>query len=182
MARKSSIDLLPKEMRDALHALLHDPAVGQVETAKRMNELLAAEGNEQRISKSAVNRYSMRMDAIGAKMRQSREVAEMWIGKLGSQPQGEVGKLLNEFTRTMAFETALSLSENEEPLPPKLLKDLALAIKHLEEAATVNDKREAEIRKQATSEAAEAIDNVAKSQGLTREGVQAIKDQILGIA
>ena len=182
MARKSSIALLPKDIRDALHALLHDPAVGQVETAQRVNALLEAEGHETRVSKSAVNRYSMRMDKIGAKMRQSREIADMWIGKLGSQPQGQVGKLLNEFTRTMAFETALSLSESEDPLPPKMLKDLALAIKHLEEAATVNDKREAEIRKQATVDAADAVESVAKAQGLTREGVKAIKEQILGIA
>lgn len=182
MARKSSIDLLPVEIREALHALLHDPAVGQVETALRVNELLAAEGSDQRISKSAVNRYSMRMDSIGAKMRQSREVAEMWIGKLGNQPQGQVGKLLNEFTRTMAFETSLSLSEGEDPVPPKMLKDLAMAIKHLEEAASVNEKRVREIRKLAAEEAADIVETAAKSQGLTRDGVQAIKEQILGIA
>ncbi|WP_299197958.1 DUF3486 family protein [uncultured Amphritea sp.] len=182
MARKSSIDLLPAEIRDALHALLRDPAVGQVETALKVNQLLEAEGLDHRVSKSAVNRYSMRMDAVGAKMRQSREVAEMWIGKLGNQPQGQVGQLLNEFTRTMAFETSLALSEGEEPVPPKMLKELSLAIKHLEQAASVNEKREQEIRKRATEDAAEAVDAVAKQQGLTREGVKAIKKQILGIA
>ena len=182
MARKSSIDLLPKAIRDALHELLRDPAVGQVETAQRVNALLEAEGHEQRVSKSAVNRYSQRMDAIGDKMRQSREIADMWIGRLGNEPQGQVGKLLNEFTRTMAFETALHLSEGEDPIPPKLLKELSLSIKHLEEAASVNEKREREIRKRATEEAAAAVDAVAKQQGLTRDGVKAIKEQILGIA
>ncbi|MDI3326767.1 DUF3486 family protein [Pontibacterium granulatum] len=182
MPRKSSIDLLPDEIRDALHALLRDPAVGQVEAAQRVNALLAAEGHDQRVSKSAVNRYSQRMDAIGEKMRQSRQIAEMWIGKLGNQPQGQVGKLLNEFTRTMAFETALTMSEGEDPVPPKLLKELSLAIKHLEEAASVNEKREREIRQLAAEEAAAAAETVAKQQGLTREGVKAIKEQILGIA
>ena len=182
MARKSSIDLLPDEIRDALHELLRDPAVGQVEAAQRVNALLEAEGHDQRVSKSAVNRYSQRMDAIGEKMRQSRQIADMWIGKLGNQPQGQVGKLLNEFTRTMAFETALTMSEGDDPIPPKLLKELSLAIKHLEEAASVNEKREREIRKLAAEEAAEAAETVAKQQGLTREGVKAIKEQILGIA
>jgi len=182
MPRKSSIDLLPDEIRDALHELLRDPAVGQVEAAQRVNALLAAEGHDQRVSKSAVNRYSQRMDAIGEKMRQSRQIAEMWIGKLGNQPQGQVGKLLNEFTRTMAFETALTMSEGEDPVPPKLLKELSLAIKHLEEAASVNEKREREIRKLAAEDAAAAAETVAKQQGLTREGVKAIKEQILGIA
>ncbi|MGH1460988.1 MAG: DUF3486 family protein [Neptuniibacter sp.] len=183
MARKSSIDLLPEEIRNALHELLRDPAVSQLEATERLNVLLEEEGRDElKVSKSAVNRYSQRMDAVGAKMRQSREVAEMWIGKLGNQPQGQVGKLLNEFTRTMAFETALEMSEGEEPIPPKLLKELSLAIKHLEQAASVNEKREREIRKQATEEAAEAAETVAKQQGLTREGVKAIKEQILGIA
>ncbi|MGI1669992.1 MAG: DUF3486 family protein [Neptuniibacter sp.] len=182
MARKSSIDLLPDEIRDALHELLRDPAVTQLEATKRVNALLDAEGSEVELSKSAVNRYSQRMDAIGDKMRQSRQIAEMWIGKLGNQPQGQVGKLLNEFTRTMAFETALHMSEGEDPVPPKLLKELSLSIKHLEEAASVNEKREREIRKQIAEEAAETAETVAKQQGLTREGVKAIKEQILGIA
>lgn len=183
MARQSSIDLLPGEIRQALNDLLRDPAVSQLEATNRLNQLLENEGKDDlKVSKSAVNRYSQRMDAIGAKMRQSREIAEMWIGKLGNQPQGQVGKLLNEFTRTMAFETALHLSEDDNPIPPKLLKELSLAIKHLEEAASVNEKREREIRRLATEEAADAAETVAKQQGLTREGVKAIKDEILGIA
>ncbi|WP_156182845.1 phage protein Gp27 family protein [Marinobacter subterrani] len=46
-----------------------------------------AEGHEERLSKSAVNRYAVRMNQVGEKLRQSREVAEMWIAKLGAQPQ-----------------------------------------------------------------------------------------------
>lgn len=182
MARQSSIDLLPEPIRDALHALLRDPAVNQLEATKRVNLLLEQEQSDVRVSKSAVNRYSQRMDQIGEKMRQSRQIAEMWIGKLGNQPQGQVGKLLNEFTRTMAFETALSMSEGDEPVPPKLLKELSLSIKHLEEAASVNEKREREIRRQMAEEAAQAVDTAAKSQGLTADSVALIKQQILGIA
>lgn len=182
MARKSSIDMLPPEFRDALHELLRDPAVTQIEAAQRLNELLAAEGRDERVSKSSVNRYSQRMDAIGEKMRQSRQIAEMWIGKLGNQPQGQVGKLLNEFTRTMAFETALHMSEDEEPVHPKLLKELSLAIKHLEEAASVNEKREREIRQSVAQEAASAAEGAARAAGLTADSVARIKQQILGIA
>lgn len=182
MARKSSIDLLPAEIRDALHELLRDPAVSQLKATQKVNALLEAEGHDERITKSSVNRYSQRMDAIGEKMRQSRQIADMWIGKLGNQPQGQVGKLLNEFTRTMAFETALHMSEGEDPVPPKLLKELSLSIKHLEEAASVNEKREREIRRQMAEEAATAVDEAAKQQGLTADSVAQIKSQILGIA
>lgn len=182
MARTSSIDLLPNDIRDALHALLRDPAVSQLETCRRVNELLEQEGSDKRVSKSAVNRYSQRMDAVGEKMRQSRQIAAMWIGKLGNQPQGEVGKLLNEFTRTMAFETALSMSEEEEPVHPKLLKELSLSIKHLEEAASVNQKREKEIRAQADAEAANKAEQAAIEAGLSSEAAINIKNSILGIS
>ncbi|UTW12945.1 DUF3486 family protein [Marinobacterium rhizophilum] len=182
MARASSIDQLPDDIRDALHELLRDPAVTQLETAQRVNQLLSEEGHPIRVSKSAVNRYSQRMDQIGEKMRQSRQIADMWIGKLGNQPQGKVGAMLNEFTRTMAFETALTMSEGDDPIPPKLLKELALAIKHLEEASSVNEKREREIRRLATEEAAETAGALAKAAGLTAAGVADIKKQILGIA
>ncbi len=182
MARKSSIDLLPAEIRDALHELLRDPAISQLEATQKVNALLEAEGHDERVSKSSVNRYSQRMDAIGEKMRQSRQIADMWIGKLGNQPQGQVGKLLNEFTRTMAFETALQMSEDKEPPHPKLLKELSLAIKHLEDAASTNEKREREIRRQMAEEAATAVDEAAKQQGLTADSVAQIKAQILGIA
>lgn len=182
MARASSIDKLPADIRDALHELLRDPAINQLEATQRVNRLLDKEKLDVRVSKSAVNRYSQRMDKVGEKMRQSRQVAEMWIGKLGNQPQGQVGKLLNEFTRTMAFETALDLSEGDEPVPPKLLKELSLAIKHLEQAASVNEKREREIRTQMAEEAAHAAETIGKAQGLTADSVNMLKQEILGIA
>lgn len=181
MARPSSIDQLPPEIRDALHELLRDPRVTQLDACQRVNALLEQEGIDQKLSKSAVNRYSQRMEDAGAKIRQSREIAEMWIGKLGSQPQGEVGKLLNEFTRTMAFETAMHLSEEEDPIHPKMLKELSLAIKHLEDAASVNERREREIRKQVALDAANSAEKVAKAAGLTKDSVDKIKSEILGI-
>jgi len=93
-------------------------------------------------SKSAVNRYALKMSEVGAKIQQSREIADMWIARFGNQPQGKVGALLNELVRNLAFETALHLSEDEEPAHPGLLKDLAQAIEKLERASTINDKRQ----------------------------------------
>ena len=42
-------------------------------------------------------------------------------------------------------------------------------------------KREQEIRQVFAAEAADAAEIIAKQQGLTRDGVKAIKEQILGI-
>ncbi len=180
MGRQSTIDKLPDEFRTALNALLRDPAVSQLEAAVEVNRLLAESGEPIRVSKSAVNRYSMKMEKIGAKLRQSREIADMWIAKLGSQPQGQVGHLLNEVVRNLAFDTAIAMSEDGEPVEPKLIRELAVAIEKLERAASENEKRDAEIRRKAREEAAEELTAELKNDGISAEVEASIKRVLLG--
>jgi len=183
--RPSTIDRLPKEAREALNAWLRDPAISQAETTERTNALLAEIGVDHRISKTAVNRYSQRMEQIGAKLRQSREVSEMWIANLGSQPQGQLGKLINEMIRTMAFETGAALAESNEPVPPAILKDLALAVQRLESAANMNEDRERKVRieerQRVVEEAATRVEAAGNQGGMSRESIETIKREILGI-
>ena len=92
------------------------------------------------------------MEQVGERLRQSRQVSEMWINRLGAQPQGQLGNLVNEMLRTLSFELADKLMESElseESIPGviDLLKDLSLTAMRLEKAASENVKREAEIRK-----------------------------------
>lgn len=182
MARQSSIDKLPEEFRDALNELLRDPRVTQLDAAHRVNKMLEQSGEEERVSKSAVNRYAIQMDKVGAKLKQSRQVAEMWIGKLGSEPSGQVGHLLNEVVRNLAFDTAIALSEGGEPIPPKLIKELSIAIERLEKASSENEKRAAEIRRKTAEEAAEKVSESMSSQGMSKQSIDAIKRDILGLA
>ena len=173
MGRKSSIDKLPKQIRDQLNDYLRDNRLTQQDVADRTNALLEAMNVDHRVSRSAVNRYSMKMEQIGAKIRQSRQMAEHWIGSVGSVPQGEVGKLINEIIRTMAFETSVAMADSEDPVSPKMLKDLALAVQRLESAANMNEERERKIRalarEEALAEAAESIEAAQVSSGLTAE-------------
>lgn len=158
MAKPSSIDRLPPDILEQLQTLLRDPRVTQLEATRQINAILERDGHPERVSKSAVNRYSQRMEEVGARLRQSREMAAMWIGKLGAAPQGEVGKLLNEMIRTLAFEATMSAAESEEPVPPSVINKLALAVQRLEAASSINEKREAEIRARAREEAAAKLE------------------------
>ena len=178
----SSIARLPEDVRKRLQELLRDPRVTQMAATRRINEILEEDGHPDRVSKSAVNRYAVRMEEVGAKLRQSREVAQMWIGKLGAEPQGEVGKLLNEMVRTLAFEVTMSMAEGEvEDVKPKMLRDLAIAIEKLEKAASENVKRDADIRKRAIEEAAEAFEKAAGKDGrvLDAATIKEIREQLL---
>lgn len=180
MARASTITRLPADILEQLQALLRDPRVTQLEATDKINLILDDEGHDG-ISKSAVNRYSIKMEEVGARLKQSREVAEMWIGKLGNAPQGQVGQLLNEIIRTLAFDTAMHLSEGEEPVAPKLLGQLALAVRHLESAATLNEERDKKIRKEAAIQAADVAEKSLASQGMSKEAIDIIKQEILGL-
>jgi hypothetical protein len=180
--RKSSIEQLPPEFLEKFQEMLGDPRINQLEVTRRINELLVEAGMEDKqVSKSAVNRYKLRMDRVGRRIRESREVADMFISKFGAQPQGKVGNLLNEMVRTMAFESMLDFSEGGEKASPKMLKDLAVAVHRLERAATENVKRDEEIRKQALTDAADMVDEMATQQGLDQSQAQYWREQILGI-
>lgn len=136
MPRKSSIETLPPDILEQLQALLRDPRCTQLDVVARINTLLAEKGHEDRVSKSSLNRYSMRMDRVGEKLQQSRAMAEMWIAKLGAQPQGQVGHLINEILRTLAFDMSLQLQDITDPdaMPGvvEMLKDLSLTMMRLE--------------------------------------------------
>ncbi len=176
--QQSSIDRLPEDIRTQLQELLRDPRVTQLEATRRINAILEEQGNLP-LSKSSVNRYAVRMDKIGARIRQSREVAQMWIGKLGAEPQGEVGKLLNEMVRNLAFEATTEMLDGEAPIEPKMLKDLAIAIERLERAASENVSREKEIRKRAIEEAAATVEETAKQSGVSADTIKIIRRDVL---
>lgn len=189
MARPSSVEQLPPDILEQLQALLRDPRVSQMDVTARINEMLAEQGHPERVSKSAVNRYSQRMEKVGERLRQSRAVAEMWIGKLGATPQGQLGHLVNEILRTLAFDMSMQLQDDAVVAASiedragviSMLKDLSLSVVRLEAAASENVKREEEIRQRERSEAAEVAAKVAKQGGLSAESVQELRRAILGV-
>lgn len=182
--RPSKIDLLPENIRDALHQMLRDKRHTQEEIREAINTLIDQHElpDDMQLSRTGLNRYASRMEAIGSKIRASREMAEIWAAKLGSAPTSDVGKLLMEFVKTLAFETTMSLSEGDDPVEPKALGQLALVAQRIEAAQMVSHKREKEIRQAFAEEAAEAAEKITKQAGLTAETAADIRREILGIA
>jgi len=185
MGQASSIQRLPEDILAKLHELLRDPRVTQLETTERINAILADEGIDERLSKSAVNRYAVKMEKVGEKIRQQREIAKMWIGKLGAAPQGELGNLLNESLRGMIFEFQMKLSDmeiDEESMPmfSKFMKDMALTIQRLEAASTMNVKLEGEIRENERRRLAEETMKVVE-EAAPAASVEQLKEAIKGV-
>jgi hypothetical protein len=187
MGRPSRIKQLPPDILEQLHALLRDPRVTQLEVVASINALLQERG-EAPVSKSALNRYKLRMDEAGAAMRDAREMAEIWIAKLGAAPQGQVGQLINEIIRVLALDVSLEIKRlvhggtvDEERLPEvvRMLKQLAEALEKLERAASDNERRAAQIREQARREAAEMAEAAAQKAGVSADGIAALRAAIL---
>jgi len=179
--RQSKIMQLPDHIKAQLDAMLRE---GYPQTAilAHINVRLENEGVEP-VSYSSLNRYSTNMESIGREIREMREVADVWVAQLGSKPTGEMSKLLVEMLRGQVFKLMTeTFNDPESVIDPGMVKDLALGIQRLENAALSSHKREKEIRKAFAEEAAKEVEAAAVSQGLTQEGVKAIKEQILGIA
>ena len=187
MGGPSSIARLPDDVREALQAWLRDPGITQAEATGRANALLRDLGLPERVSKSAVNRYDMRMRAAGERLQQAREVAEAWVGRLGAVPQGQLGHLVNEVLRTLAFDISLKLGDQAltpDTLPAVIsqLRGLSLSAARLERAASENVKREQEIRRQAAEELAATVEKESRSGGrVTAERLREIVREAYGV-
>lgn len=186
--RKSKVNLLPDDIRDALNDFIRSGNMTQEAIREEVNKMIDEAGlpDDAKLSRAGFNRYAKRMEDMGQRLRQSREVAEVSISKLGEAPTSDVGKLLQEFVRTMAFETSMKLMESAEQdgevIAPKALNQLALVVQRIEQAAMTSHKVEKEIRKAFAEEMADKTEQVAKKAGLTSETVKMLKAELLGIA
>lgn len=183
--RRSKIQLLPEDVKQQLDAMLRDGRLQQQDILDLINQRIAHAGlpDDQKLSRSGLNRYASRMEEVGARIRQAREVAEVWTAKLGTAPTSDVGKLLQDMVRTLAFDTSMAMSEAGTPLEPKALSQLALAIQRVEQAAMTSHKREQEIRRAYAEEAADAVsDELRGADGMSEELETRIRGILLGKA
>ncbi|CAD6177656.1 DUF3486 family protein [Salmonella enterica] len=182
--RLSKVDLLPDSIREQLHQMLREKRHTQEEIREAINALIDEHNlpEEMQLSRTGLNRYASRMEKVGAKIRASREMAEVWAAKLGSAPTSDVGKLLMEFVKTLAFETSMSMAEDDKPVAPKALGQLALVAQRLEAAAMTSHKREKAIRDAFAQEMAEKTEELVRTGGLSGGAADTIKREILGIS
>ncbi|MBN6417140.1 DUF3486 family protein [Escherichia coli] len=182
--RLSKVDLLPDSIREQLHQMLREKRHTQEEIREAINALIDEHNlpEEMQLSRTGLNRYAIRMEKVGAKIRASREMAEVWAAKLGSAPTSDVGKLLMEFVKTLAFETSMSMAEDDKPVAPKALGQLALVAQRLEAAAMTSHKREKAIRDAFAQEMAEKTEELVRTGGLSGSAADTIKRDLLGIS
>lgn len=188
MPRPSKIDQLPEDAIKALNGWLSQRGMTRTEAHERLVAYLdGIEFEDEPPSRHAVNRYAMRMDEVGAKLKEAHQVADMWIDRFGAMPDGQLGQLVVQMVRTLSFEIGMKLNSQEDldadDLPGilKMLRDLSMTVVRTERASTLNAKRIAEIKRETAEQAADVAEKVLNDAGLSAGAVAAVKKDILGL-
>ncbi|WP_369951974.1 DUF3486 family protein [Ralstonia syzygii] len=180
MARRSSIDGLPDDVRRWLERALADSNFSGYQALEAM---LREQGYQ--ISKSAIHRYGQKIERRFAAIKASTEAARM-LTEGAADDQDARSEAVIALVQTELFDSIVNLQEaNDEELEPAerigLLSNAAKNIATLARAS-VNQKRFRQ-EVQARAEAAAAnVEKIAKKGGLSAESVDALRREILGIA
>lgn len=177
MPRKSSITRMDPRIREAVDAAIREGRA----TIEELVDLVNAKGGQ--ISKSAMGRYRQGAEAQMARYREAQEVAKVWIGKLEADPNGDIGRLLPEMLRMVAFQQLADIDEDAE-ISAKELALLARAIK--DAAGATKTSVEVERLRRQIKEAAEkveAVENEVRSgkRVLDADTLKRIREEIYGI-
>ncbi len=178
MGRKSSIERLPKPIRDRVATLIRD---NRMTLDEIVGELRASFGEAP--SRSAVHRYKQTIDEALAKQREMDGIAELWIREVKDQPQGKMGRMVLELLRTVAMQSALN-AQSKDHIDPKELAHIARAFNMIESAG----KREAEnramlreeLRQELLAEQNQKLDGMAATGKITPEALAKIRAEVYG--
>lgn len=181
MARKSSIDRLPKQIKEVLAELMEGRFTID-EIVAHLN-LLGAD-----VSRSAVGRHVKKAEAVAATIIKSRALADAITSKFGDENTSKVARMNVEIMHSLLMQM-LTGGEDGQPvtLDSKDAMFLATAFEKLAKAQKSDVDLQIQValekaRRDLSEKAADAAAAVAKKQGLSKDTVQAIRSEILGVA
>ncbi|CTR35321.1 DUF3486 family protein [Escherichia coli] len=184
MARRSTIDKLPEEVRRWLERALTDSGFSgyaELEALMREKGFL--------ISKSAIHRYGQKIERRFTAIRAATEAARM-LTEGAADDQDARSEAVIALIQTELFESIVQLQEAEDgEIDPQervaLLSKVAKNVATLSRASVNLKKFQADIRREAREELqreqAAALEKEAKAQGLGEDQVRFWREKILGI-
>lgn len=172
MKSKSTITRLDPRIRGAVDEAIREGRA----TVDEIVDLIKQLGGD--VSRSAVGRYKKTAETQMQKFREAQEMAKVWIGKLQADPEGDIGRLLAEMLRTVAFQ---SIGDLESATPEDIML-LAKALKDMAGTDKLTTERILKVQQETTKAAAEKAATFAKSRGLSKDTVEQLRREILGVA
>lgn len=179
MARRSSIQALDPRVKAAVDAAITEGRA----TLEDIVALIRGMGGDA--SKSAVHRYRQNFEDSLTRYREAQEVAGKWTAQFRADPDSDVGRLLAEMVKTLAFQTMAAAGDSEATVEPLELARLARMVKAITDTDRVKAELEAKARADATAKAAaaavDAVDRVGKAMRLDPEALKRIREEVYGI-
>lgn len=181
MARRSSIDGLPEEVRRWLERAL---AESNFSGYQSLEEVLREKGYQ--ISKSAIHRYGQKIERRFAAIKASTEAARM-LTEGAADDQDARSEAVIALVQTELFESILNLqeAENEELDPAERIGLLSSAAKNIATLAraSVNQKKfRLELQAKVQAKMAELESEARSGQsGLDLATVQRIAQDVYGL-
>lgn len=181
--RPSKIDRLPEEIKNQIGKLRR---AGRTidEIMAKLGELdLDALGINQTDlpSRAAVGRHVQGLDAMAEEMRRQKTIAEAMVERGLVIDQGQTAKLNIALAHGLLTRLMFTESGTMATLDAEEAMFVARSIQSLSSAAKGEVDRELKVRAEVAREAAAAAAKVAKDQGLTKDTVDLITREILGV-
>lgn len=178
MARPSKIDKLPQSVKTTI-ADLRERGHTLDEILEHLREL-APEAN---ISWSGLQRHVQSLEKVSEKIRRSREISEALVKQFGEAPESKTARLNIEMMHSVVMQLIAREGEGEGDvhLGPKESLFIADALAKLAAAQKLDTDNTLRIRKEVMKQAEQAVDKVAKEEGLSAEAVAKLKSRFLGI-
>jgi len=174
-SRPSSITQLDPAIKEAVDKAVRDGRL----TIDQIVSLIDAQGGDA--SRSAVGRYVKNAKERMEEYRKAQGIAAVWVDKLGNEPQGDVGRLVLDMLRMVAYRTVGDI----ESASPEDLMFLGKAMKDIAGADKLVVDREINVRKLIAARAekvAEQITKEARKMGASEETIQTWRNKVLGVA
>jgi len=148
MPRTSKVRRLPPELREQLHSML-DAGVPLEDITAHLKSLGAD------VSRSGLGRYKQQVDKVAARMRESRQMAEVLMDRMGADAAtGKGGAALIQMLTTLTTDYMVRrLDDPDAEMEVDDLRALSRAIKERAQAARATQDYDAKLREIARAEA-----------------------------
>lgn len=181
--RPSKIDRLPEEVQTLIGKLRRN--------GRTIDEIMAKLGEldldalgirpEDLPSRASIGRHVQGLDAMAEEMRRQKTIAEAMVERGLVVDQGQTAKLNVALAHGLLTRLMFTEQGTMATLDAEEAMFVARSIQSLASAAKADTDRELKVRAEVAKQAAAAAAKVAKDQGLTKDTVDLITREILGI-
>ena len=153
MGRVSKVRRLPPELREQLHMMLD--AGHSLEAIVQHLKSLGAD-----VSRSGLGRYKQQVDKVAQRLRESRNMAEAVMERMGAQAAtGKSGEALIQMLTTLTSDYLLRrLDDPDGEIEVEEIRALARVVKERAQAARLEQDFEAKVRERVQKETVKAVE------------------------